>query len=243
MNQYNLPSRQPHLLPEFVAAMPQDGTGCLAIFDADGTLWRDDVADDFCRWMIDQGHVDTGHLWPEYLAVYREDHPAGCEFMLRFYAGLQQAAFREHNSTWWLQADRRWVPEVLEAVYELAKRGYALWIVTGSPTDTMLPVLEFLPFERVIGLDFEVDGQGTITGRLSGIASTDEGKAEAVRHHWGQRPVALAAGNGTLDAAMIALGQVSWSVFPNPSFDHVSRENGWHILPRPADFEEEAKLA
>ena len=243
MNPYKLPTRTPELLPDFVASMPADGAGQLCIFDADGTLWRDDVADDFCRWTIDQGHVDTGDLWPEYLRIYRDDHAVGCEFMLRFYGGLELGVFHELNAAWWLQADRNWVPEVLEAIYTLAERGYTLWIVTGSPTDTMLPVLDFLPFDRVVGMDFEVE-EGIITGRLSGIACTDQGKADAVIHHWGSdKSIALAAGNGSLDAAMIGLGDVRWSVFPNPKFERFSREQCWHILPRPTDFEEEAKLA
>jgi hypothetical protein len=36
---------------------------------------------------------------------------------------------------------------------------------------------------------------------------------------------------------------VIWSVYPNPAFLEHSRANGWHILPRPPDFVEEAKLA
>jgi len=43
MRPYNLPDRQPDLVPAFVRGLPEDGSGQLAVFDADGTLWRDDV--------------------------------------------------------------------------------------------------------------------------------------------------------------------------------------------------------
>jgi len=240
---YNLPERQPDLVPPFVRALPVDGRGKLAIFDADGTVWRDDVADDSCRWMIDNGHVDTGHRWAEYLRVYREDHGVGCEYMLTFYEGLSLTLFHDLLQTWWKQANRRWIPEVLESLYLLADRGYAIWVVTGSPTDTMLPLLDFLPVHRIVGMDFEIDAEGRITGRLDGMTCTDEGKARKVRHLWGDDPISFAAGNGSLDGAMIALGdQVRWSIYPNPAFEAHSRAQGWEVLPRPADFVEEAKL-
>ena len=126
----------------------------------------------------------------------------------------------------------------------MAERGYTIWIVTGSPTDTMLPLKDFLPVDDVVGMDFEVDQQGVITGELSGISCTDEGKARKVRKAWGDGPIAFAAGNGSLDAAMIELGEeVCWSVYPNPEFERLSHERGWHVLERPADFVEEPKLA
>jgi hypothetical protein len=54
--------------------------------------------------------------------------------------------------------------------------------------------------------------------------------------------VRFAAGNGSLDGAMMALADVAWSVYPNPEFEVYSREQGWHLLRRPADFVEEEKF-
>jgi len=227
-----------------VQALPEDGRGKLAILDADGTLYRDDVADDFCSWMIAEGHVKTGDNWDEYLRIYREDHARGCRFMLSFYEGLPLAEFHRLIRHWWASVERTWIVEVLESVYLLSERGYEVWIVTGSPTDTMLPLKEFLPIDETVGMDFEVDDQGIITGKLSGISCADEGKAEKIRSLW-DGPILFAAGNGRLDAAMMELSeQVIWSVYPNAEFLAFSEAKpGWHITPRPADFVEEAKLA
>jgi phosphoserine phosphatase len=244
MTHYNLPARQPELVPEFVAALPSDGRGKLALFDADGTLWCDDAADDFARWMIDSGHVQIGDRWNEYLRIYRQDHAAGCAYMLSFYAGLSREQLHQRIGQWWQQADRNWVPEVLESLLWLAERGYSIWVVTGSPTDVMLPLEDFLPVSKVVGMDFELDAGNVITGRLSGISCTDAGKADKVRQIAGDKAVAFAAGNGSLDAAMLELSTgVIWSVYPNSAFHELSAAKGWHVLPRPADFVEEAKLA
>ena len=238
------PPRDPASLPDFVRALPADGEGRLALFDADGTLWRDDVADDFASWMLEQGHFCSDASWDEYIRIYRDDHAAGCEYMLRFYAGLPLARVRARVDEWWRLAPRRWVLEAVEALRWLGDHGYTTWIVTGSPTDTMRPLRDAYPVERILGMDFELDPAGVITGRLDGISCTDQGKADKVRSLWSGGPIELSAGNGSLDAAMIELAQsVRWSVYPNPRFEALSRQRGWHVLPRPADFVEEAKLA
>lgn len=241
---FNLPPRQPEMLPDFVRALPQDGRDILAVYDADGTMWRDDVADDFTKWMIDTGHAD-GSLWDEYLRIYRDDHAAGCRYLLMLYRGLPYDEFRRLIWEWWREhAQRNWIVEVVESIYYLADVGYTIWIVTGSPSGTMLPVPDFLPIHRTVGMDFEIDDDGIITGNVAGISCADEGKAEKVRALWGDKPILLSAGNGSLDRWMMELStNVIWSVFPNSSFHEYSKAQGWHILPRPADFVEEAKLA
>ena len=244
MVRFNLPERQPDRVPAFVRALPADGHGQLALFDADGTLWRDDVADDFTKWMISEGYARHGDLWPEYLRIYRDDHPAGCRYLLKIYAGLPIDEFHRLNLLWWEQyAHRRWIPEVVESVYWLADHNYRVWLVTGSPTETMRPLEVALPLDALVGMDFELH-DGIITGELAGLSCTAEGKAHKVRSLAGDVPVAFSAGNGSLDAAMLAIAErAAWSVYPNADFLRVSEARGWHVLPRPDDFVEEAKLA
>ena len=246
MANFDLPdARQPELLPPFVASMTDVGEGTVALFDADGTLWRDDVADDFTRWMIDTGTI-PGDRWARYLEIYRDDHAPGCRFLLTLYKGLTQSRLHDRVWTWWREhAHRRWIPEALEALYFLAEAGCEVWVVTGSPTDTMIPLLDFLPVSTIVGMDFELDEHDVVTGRHSGISCADEGKAEKVRVMVGDaRRVVFAAGNGSLDRAMMELSTgVAWAVYPNSAFEADARARGWPVLPRPADFVEEAKLA
>ena len=188
MADYELPPRTPSVVPDFVRALPSDGREALAIFDADGTLWRDDVADDFARWMMAEGRVPSGTRWSEYVAIYRANPAAGCEHMLSFYRGMQLTELRRDVVAWWRRARRRWVVEVLESLHWLAEHRYSVWVVTGSPTVTMLPLTDFLPVDEVVGMDFEVDPGGRITGRREGVRCTHEGKAHKVRQLWGDGP-------------------------------------------------------
>jgi HAD superfamily phosphoserine phosphatase-like hydrolase len=245
MNKYDIPDRDPALLPPFVAAMEPDGHGKLAIVDADGTMWRGDVADDFTNWMIETGKTNSRASWREYLKIYRDDHAAGCQYLLRFFEGMDQKTLHHWIWHWWdVHAHRHWVPEVLEALHWLRAHHYTTWVVTGSPTDFMLPLKDVLPVHEVVGMDFEQDPQGVFTGRYAGISCADEGKAEKVRALWGSKPVLFSAGNGKLDTWMMECSSaVIWSVYPNREFLEVSKQKGWHITPRPPDFVEEAKLA
>lgn len=234
--------REPELAPDFVRAIPLADDGALALFDADGTLWTDDVADDFTRWMIDNGHISDA-LWPQYMRIYRDDAPAGCRFLLRLYQGLHPEELAARVEHWWLRHARRtWVWPVIESMHLLAERGHEVWVVTGSPSNLMLPLLQMLPVSRIVGMDYEIGPDGRFTGNHSGISCAGTGKAEKVRSIAGDRRVAFCAGNGNLDGPMMELAQVAWAIYPNPEFAEHARGHGWPILPRPADFVEEQKF-
>jgi HAD superfamily phosphoserine phosphatase-like hydrolase len=238
------PVRDPALVPDFVRRIAPCSPSRkeLAIFDADGTLWVADVADDFTQWMIAQGAI-PGEQWPTYMRIYRDDPPTGCRFLLTFFRGMTLARLAERVDAYWLAAaQRQWIWEVVESLYHLADKGYPIWVVSGTPTDFLLPLVRMLPVEEVVGMDFEVDASGAITGRHAGISCAGEGKAEKVLSLVGERAIRFCAGNGSLDGPMMELAEVAWSVYPNPDFERHSRQRGWPVLPRPPDFVEEEKF-
>ncbi len=243
MDRYGLTlDRQPALVPDFVTGLPEAADGALAVYDADGTLWTDDVADDFTTWMIDEGHVDGGR-WAEYMRVYAADPPTGCEFLLGFYEGMTPSTLAGYVQTWWdHHAHRRWIPPVVESLHWAAEHGYAVWIVSGTPTDFLLPLKQMLPVAEVVAMDFALDADHRITGQPAGIPCAGEGKARKLRSLLDHRAVTLAVGNGSLDGPMMDLASQAWSVYPNPEFAAHSAARGWPILPRPADFVEEEKF-
>lgn len=235
--------RDPSLVPGFVSGLrlPPSGDG-IAVFDADGTLWVNDVADDFTSWMMATGRIPSD-LWPEYLRIYRDDAPAGCRFLLRMYTGLTHAELRVHLEEWWRNhAHRKWIPEVVESLHHLVGSGLAIWVVSGTPTDFLLPLADVLPIDAVVGMDFDVDAVGRFTGRHSGISCAAEGKAEKILSLASGRPIVFCCGNGSLDAAMMEIADLQWSVYPNREFEAYSRARGWPVLPRPPGFVEEAKF-
>lgn len=233
--------RRPDRVPDFILRMPP-GEGGIAIFDADGTLWTGDVADDFTQWMMGQGAVPS-ERWPTYMRIYRDDPPTGCRYLLGFYTGMTRGELADHLDRWWREhSARAWIDEAVQALHLLAERGHPIWVVSGTPTDFLLPLQRALPVDEVVGMDFELDREGRITGRHAGISCAGEGKAKKVVSLLAGRRVAFCAGNGSLDGPMMQLADVAWSVYPNPDFARYSEAQGWPILPRPPDFVEEEKF-
>ena len=229
-------------MPGFIRDLGPATDGAIAVWDADGTLWTGDVADDFTQWMIETGEV-RGRAWPEYLRIYRDDAPAGCRYLLHLYEGLHVDRVAERVEHWWRHhSRRRWILQVVASVRHLADAGYATWIVSGTPTDFLLPLGRVLPVDRVLGMDFELDPDGRITGRHAGISCAGAGKAEKILASSGGRPVAFCAGNGDLDGPMMELARQAWSIYPDAAFESYSRSRGWPVLPRGEDFVEEAKF-
>ena len=242
-DQYGLRTdRRPALIPPVVREIPPCEDDSLVIYDADGTLWVNDVADDFTLWMMDQGEVSR-EQWRAYQRIYAEDHPAGCRYLLTFYKGMAQARLGARVDEYWrTHANRAWIWEVVESLFDLAGKSYPVWVVSGTPTDFLLPLKRMLPVEEVIGMDFELDANSRITGNHAGISCAGEGKAEKLISLIGERKIRFACGNGSLDGPMMKLAGAAWSVYPNPEFAEYSRVQGWPILPRPADFVEEEKF-
>jgi len=217
-------------VPDFIQHMTLLDEPRLALFDADGTLWENDIADDTTIWMIGTGRIKTGDQWAEYKRIYSQDAPAGCRYLLRFYKGLRLEDLTRHIEAYWAEFMKMvYIEEPLESLHYLAERGFKIWVVTGSPTNMLYPMLRELPIDRVVGMDYEVDAHGVLTGRHSGISCAGEGKAEKVRSLW-PGPIQFAAGNARLDEAMMRLARdVIWAVHPHPDLERVASKEGWHI--------------
>jgi len=222
-------ARRPELVPEFIRTMPLPDGPRLAVFDADGVLWQGDIADEFTLAMIEAGHVNTGALWAEYQRIFQVDAAAGCRFLLSFYQGWQLAALQPHVERFW-QAGRRWNLPVVETIHWLVEHGCAVWVCSCSPTEFLKPALRQLPIERLLGLEFELDDAGAITGWPVGITTAGQGKADCIRAAAGDRRVLLAAGNSRLDVAMLELARsVAWAIEPDPALLEAAHQHGWHI--------------
>jgi len=130
----------------------------------------------------------------------------------------------------------------VESLYALADVGFPIWVVSGSPTEFLQPLLQMLPVARILGMDFEFGSDHKVTGKHTGISCAGLGKAEKLKALGEGLNVRVCAGNGSLDGAMMELAEVAWSVFPNPEFEAYSRGRGWPVMPRPDWFVEETKF-
>jgi phosphoserine phosphatase len=222
-------------LPAFIQRIPLLDEPRLALFDADGTLWENDIADDCTIWMIGTGRIPGSHeKWEEYKTIYAKDPPTGCEYLLTFYEDLSRADLTRHVNAYWAEfMSLRYIEEPLAVLNYLAKQDFRIWVITGSPTDFLLPMLDKLPVERVVGMDYEVNSQGILTGRHAGISCAGLGKAKKVQSLY-SGVIQFSAGNALLDEAMMRLARdVTWAVHPHPDLENIALREGWEIKRSP----------
>jgi HAD superfamily phosphoserine phosphatase-like hydrolase len=222
-------------LPSFLSRIQLRDEPRLALFDADGTLWENDIADDCTIWMIGTGRIRTAsQKWAEYKRIYSDDAPAGCRYLLSFYAGMTRAELTRNVEAYWNEFMKLdYIEQPVEVLHHLAAQGFRIWVVTGSPTDLLFPLLRRLPVEAIVGMDYEADCAGVLTGRHAGISCAGDGKAEKVVSLW-DGPIQFAAGNARLDEAMLRLARdVAWAVHPHPDLEKVALAEGWEIKRSP----------
>lgn len=206
-----------------------------AVFDADGVLWRGDVSEDFTRWMIDRGQFDGG-LWDSYCADNEQDMGLGCLSILRFYVGYDLGELAEQVAEFWRSGgERRWIESTVQAIHWLANAGFSVYIVSGTPSPVLAPLVDHLPIpsDRILALELAADEHNRATGLPQGIATHGPGKAAAIRNATND-PVYLAVGNTHIDIEMLELSiDLRWAVEPDDKLRAVAARENWTIIDHP----------
>lgn len=219
-----LPSLEPSAAPR------------LACFDADGTLWSEDLGEAFFRWLIAGDllpHVDcTRDVWADYEARVAADRSAGYMWAVQGMAGLRVAEVER----WARQLAAAWPnarPAMVALTRGLAACGFDVWIVSASNPWVVRAAAPSVGVDpaRVIGMSVEVD-DGVFTDRPALPAICRGGKVEAIRQRFGNVPY-LAFGDSVGDLEMLEHAAQAFVVGrhdkPGVSLLPIARERGWPI--------------
>lgn len=185
----------------------------LAAFDADGTLWRGDVGDDFFLRLAAQGALTPpdGEVisspegwWSAYAALRERDPAYAFGWCCRAMAGLTEDYVREQARQFvdaFLPAHRRGV--MAEWVIDLQADGWRVWVVSASNWWVVAEGATRLglPVKQVIGVRVVVR-DGILSSELDGPVTQGAGKVAALRLH-GVEHVALAVGNAHGDIELL----------------------------------------
>jgi len=182
----------------------------LACFDADGTLWSEDIGEAFLRWLIASGNLRNppkGDLWEAYEERVRQDRSAGYTWAVQLMAGIPEADLFAW-SRWFVAAWPNARPAMRGLIQGLEADGFEVWIVSASNRWTIRAASSLMgvPETRVIGIEVETR-DGVLTDTVVHPVVCMAGKVAAIDKYLGARPV-IACADSLGDLQMLEAAEV-----------------------------------
>jgi HAD superfamily phosphoserine phosphatase-like hydrolase len=172
--------------------MAKPGTK-LACFDADGTLWNEDIGEAFFRWLI-AGNLLPGldcmnrDIWAEYEARVDENRALGYAWAVQLMAGIPESDIVR----WSVQLAAAWPnyrPAMAKLVKGMAEFGFDVWIVSATNQWTVraaAPKMNFDP-AKVIAMASQPKN-GMMTASMVEPLICNAGKVAAIQAKFGRLP-------------------------------------------------------
>jgi HAD superfamily phosphoserine phosphatase-like hydrolase len=178
----------------------------IACFDADGTLWSEDIGEAFLRWLL-AGPLEhlvakEPRLYEIYEERVRKNLTDGYGWAVQLMAGLAekdvQRWAKQHAAAW-----PNYRHAMLGLMRGLAEGGLEVWIVSASNHWVIAAAAARIGIDpsRTIAIRTEVV-KGTLTDRLIPPIPCEGGKVLAIDKWIGKRPD-MALGDGLGDLAML----------------------------------------
>lgn len=224
-------------LADRVRGAGRERPGALAVFDADGTLWREDVGEAFLRHLVSLGWVtlpDGSDPYEAYERRVDRDRASGYAYAAQLQAGLphEQVTAEAHRFS------ASWVPPRLisdtQALRKICEEaGLLPFVISASAQPIVLAAAPLAGFrrERCRGIEVRVR-DGKFTDEVIAPVTYAEGKVAAALARAPGR-IALACGDSfTGDLAMMAVAQVAVAVAPaaGSPLSIEARKRGWAVL-------------
>lgn len=201
-------------LHENLQACQKRGESPVAVFDADGTLWDEDAGEAFFRWQIENcGFELPADPWKHYFDWKARDPLGAYGWLAQISAGQSVAQVREwatacarSHAPWPVFASQKLLLKKLQAW------GVEVYVVTASVKWAVEPfALEYfgIPYERVIGIECELDPRDVLRAQVKLPITWRDGKAQALRAKIGHRQPILSCGNTYGDIALIETAYAS----------------------------------
>jgi HAD superfamily phosphoserine phosphatase-like hydrolase len=179
----------------------------LAVFDADGTLWADDLGETHIHVLAERRFVEPGaghkSLLSEYASRCEADVDDGYAWGARILGDMPEARVVESAIEAWARHRDRLLEPVAAVVRALLTAGVDVAVVSASNRWVVEAAVEELGIgpKRVIAVDLERDG-ATLTRTVVQPMPNGPGKVGAIDVHLGRRPT-LAFGNSVHDVPML----------------------------------------
>ena len=218
-----------------VRALGRELPGALAAFDADGTLWREDVGEAFLRHLVSLGWVklaDGSDPYQAYQRAVEHDRARGYAYAAQLQAGLAL----HHVSAEAQRFARQWVPPRLiadtQALRKLcAEAGLLPFVISASALPIVLEAAPLAGFarENCRGIAVQVR-EGTFTTELVQPVTYAAGKVASAAQ---AGRLALACGDSfTGDLALLEAARIAVVLAPaqGSALSIEAGRRGWTVL-------------
>lgn len=180
-----------------------------AVFDADGTLWPDDLGEAFFKHQIQfqlaPGLKGMKNPWEHYSRLDRVSTADANAWITKLNAGLSLATLREQTKEFYKENFRQKLNPLMVALIEkMKKSGFDIWICSASLKWSIEPALYDLdlPLDHLIGTESEIDSSGRLSQIIISPIPYADGKKRALESKLEQPPV-FVAGNSSGDLPML----------------------------------------
>ena len=223
------------------ALFKQNLKGQVAVFDADQTLWRDDVGEGFLKWLIAEKHLvkeaPGGDAFAHYEALCLQSKTIGYAYAAQAMAGIPEAHLKTLAATYFKDHFQQNVyPAQKALIARLQQAGVEVWIVSASNqwiVDAGAPYLG-VPLNRVVGIRLAV-ADGLITETIVPPVTYRQGKVDAIVKYIGQQPI-LVSGDSMTDYEMLVYAKALRLVI-NPAergaaggnITNLAQDHHWNI--------------
>lgn len=226
------------IAPELAArvrALGRETPGGLAVFDADGTLWREDVGEAFLRHLVSLGWVrlqDGGDPYQAYERAVDRDRAAGYALAAQLQAGLEvdrvQAEAARFAASW---VPPRRIADALALRALCQAAGLSTLVVSASALPIVLAAAPLAGFarDRCRGIEVAIR-EGRFTADVVQPVTYAAGKV-AVARQLGR--IALACGDSHQgDLPLLEAADVAVAVAPaaGSPLSAEARRRGWFLL-------------
>lgn len=149
-------------------------------------------------------------------------------------AGVPARSFERMNPEVMAAILPRVYPQMLDEVYAHQDAGRPTFIVSAAGSGVVEPLATVLGMDGGVGTRYEVDADGTLTGRFDGPFVYGEGKVEAMQAYAAEHDIDLVASyaysDSISDLPMLRAVGNPVVVNPDPPLLEIAREEGWQTL-------------
>jgi HAD superfamily phosphoserine phosphatase-like hydrolase len=209
------------------------GSGGVAVFDADGTLWREDVGEAFLRHLVAIGWVrlpDGQDPYEAYERAVARDKRTGYALAAQLQAGLLEVDVAAEADRF----ARSWVPpRLVRAAQELraacADAGLRTVVVSASPAPIIRAAAPLAGIAEQAAIEVRICA-GRFTGEVLEPVTYAEGKVQAAARFG---PLIVACGDSLAgDLALLSAARIPAVVAPSTGSPLAAEalRRGWYIL-------------